>query len=386
MGGRRRIRSQANPPELVATLIAVSYTWDEIEQDWLGALANLALSNEVVVAAFNGVERTFGRDWMETTRTLSGGRSTGVGPVLGVVSTGQWLESLHGIEDTGRLLEGLRSHDRAARTEAIAIHLLRSNDPRLEVELEPTVEVAGRDRVPDFRARKDGSAWTYVEVSAAELSEEGKAVMAALHNLARVIEEASVPILALEFFLRRTPTDEEQEELIALGVATAGRSGRLEEELPHELGKIRLNLDEPGKFTADLPRGEQSGPRLGALHRKLGPEVDRHVAVRIAFSDDRAAEFLRREAKHLPTDSPGLIVLFTDRGGWSEWGTAIGARLHPGQHTRVSGVCLVRSGLSLTENGEAWVPETRLIENKNAPHELPEWISEALSAFPSETA
>jgi hypothetical protein len=95
--------------------------------------------------------------------------------------------------------------------------------------------------------------------------------------------------------------------------ATARRSGSFEEELPYQLGKIRLNLDEPGTFTSDLPTGEQSGPRLGAVHRKLGPDVDRHVAVRIALADDRAHESLRREAKHLPTSAPGLSEALTQK-------------------------------------------------------------------------
>ena len=85
----------------------MSYTWAEIEQAWLGGPASLALNEEEVVAAFNRVEEAFGRDWMEATRTSPGARSTGVGPVLAIVSTGQWLESLHGVNDAERLLEGL---------------------------------------------------------------------------------------------------------------------------------------------------------------------------------------------------------------------------------------------------------------------------------------
>ena len=51
----------------------------------------------------------------------------------------------------------------------------------------------------------------------------------------------------------------------------------------------------------------------------VGPdEPRRHIAVRLAFTDQRADEFLRTEARQLPTDAPGLIMIQTSgaAGSW----------------------------------------------------------------------
>jgi hypothetical protein len=73
------------------------------------------------------------------------------------------------------------------------------------------------------------------------------------------------------------------------------------------------------------------------MHRQLGPDVNRHVVVRIAFTDERAEEFLRAEARQLPTDAPGLVMIFPGGSGWKTWEPVLRSRLQPGMHTRVSG-------------------------------------------------
>jgi hypothetical protein len=219
-------------------------------------------------------------------------------------------------------------------------------------------------------------------VTAAETSAVGKEVKDALSRFTRVVDEASAQTFAVEFFLRRLPTIAEQEELIERGLEACAREGQFDEELPDGLGRVRLNLTRPGLFTVELPEGEERVPRMSAMHRELGPGVDRQVVVRIAFTDDRAEEFLRAEARQLPNEAPGLVMIFPTGTGWDAWEATLRGRFRPNQHTRISAVCLVGSGLSDEGRGEEWLAHTRLIVNEHAAIELPVWVREKLLRFP----
>lgn len=129
--------------------------------------------------------------------------------------------------------------------------------------------------------------------------------------------------------------------------------------------------------------GGPNVPRLGCAKFVSGPAEShrRHIAVRMAYADDRAEEFLRRKAKQLPTDSPGLVMVQMSHApsGIRSWEPILRRRFQPNFYTRVSAVCLFRSGHEWTPGGEAWIPETKLIPNPNACYPLPGWIMDALS-------
>jgi hypothetical protein len=63
----------------------MTYTWQEIEQDWLGGSSGLAASPDEVVTAFNMVAGLFGREWVEASRTRNGVVSGGTSFVLRIV-------------------------------------------------------------------------------------------------------------------------------------------------------------------------------------------------------------------------------------------------------------------------------------------------------------
>ena len=111
----------------------MSWTWKQIEQDWL-LDGRVAPDPSTVVEAFERVEGAFGRDWIEQSRTLplmvpkgSPAQTTdrGVYPVLTVVKMGGLLASLEGIPGADTLIGKLRRGERAGTAEATAIHLLR---------------------------------------------------------------------------------------------------------------------------------------------------------------------------------------------------------------------------------------------------------------------
>jgi hypothetical protein len=165
---------------------------------------------------------------------------------------------------------------------------------------------------------------------------------------------------------------------------TAGQS---EDELPGRLGTMYWNHDQPGMMILDN-HDETYTPRLGKAGAIIGSEEQRHILVRWPFTDTRAEAFMTSEARQLPTDTPGLIMIYTsgNTGAMKAWRAIIERRLQPRIHTRVSAVCLFSSSLRSTNNGEDWLIACELIPNHHARHPLPTWISEQFERFPSDEA
>src|SRR5262249_17595936 len=151
------------------------WTWEEIENDWLAG-DKLALSPQAVVAAFNRIERAFGRAWIEASRMPQGTPAHGIGPTLHVVITAYDIAALDGLAGAQPLLDGLRENDPTAGAEAMAIHLLRTARPGISVELYPSARVGERQRQPDFCVCEPGGVWTYVEVTQPDVTEAQRRV------------------------------------------------------------------------------------------------------------------------------------------------------------------------------------------------------------------
>src|SRR6266851_3506597 len=62
----------------------MTYTWKDIEGDWLSG-AVLDISPDEAVTAFNCLESIFGRAWIEAKRTRNGSMSRGAAPTLHVI-------------------------------------------------------------------------------------------------------------------------------------------------------------------------------------------------------------------------------------------------------------------------------------------------------------
>jgi hypothetical protein len=143
----------------------MTYTWQEIEQDWLGGSSGLAASTDEVVTAFNAVASLFGREWVDASRIRNGVVTRGTSPTLYIVTVARLLAALDGVPNATALLDKVREGHPDARAELIAIYLLRSGNPGVLVEVEPEVRVGERDRKPDFRTRVSDESWAYVEVT-----------------------------------------------------------------------------------------------------------------------------------------------------------------------------------------------------------------------------
>jgi hypothetical protein len=357
-----------------------NWTWEEINTDWL--LGNrLALPPEEIVAAFNKSEEVLGHEWIEAAGVQSGGRFRGTWSTLRVVTTGQQLASLDGASGIEELIKKLRANDTSSFAELTAVHLVRSQNLNSDVELGPIVQVTNRRPKPDFRIRRGDEPWTYVEVTQPDIAEAETKARAVLNRVADLVHPIKRSF-SLEVLLRREPTDEEIDRLASLIHDYRLSDGNQSYDIPG-LAILSFNASAPTIITPVDRPGEPNVPRLGFATAVSGPGEpnSRHISVRMAYADDRAEAFLRREAKQLPTDSPGLIMVQMSRarGGNRSWEPILRRRFQPDIHTRVSAVYLFRSGHEPTPVGEAWIHEMTLIQNPYACCQLPPWLTDTLS-------
>jgi len=357
------------------------WTWDEIKRVWLRDVQITDPPAEVWVDHFNVVERYFGRDWLDHSRFKNGVETWGPEPALYLGSQGARLACLDGVPGADHLIERLRRRDDDAWAELTALWLLKSADLDVLIEVEP--RVPGLSSVPDFRARRGSDVWTYVEVTQPNMSEEHQRLNQILARLGGLLD--AVPgRYALEVFLRRAPSTDELQFITRRIPDICRMDGLYVEELPQGLGTLYLNETAPGRVEL-RDHGEEYRPRLGRANSRVGNGVaQRHIAIRLAFTDERAEAFLDSEARQLPKDAPGLIMIQTSgaTGAFKQWEPTLRRRLRPKLHTRVSGICLFQSGMVPTEKGEAWRPESRTLVNPNAPLQLPAWVVTNLGRFP----
>jgi hypothetical protein len=157
--------------------------------------------------------------------------------------------------------------------------------------------------------------------------------------------------------------------------------GKQVEVLPGDLGSLFLNETQAGRVEL-RGRDEVYRPRLGMARTIVENGIpQRHIAVRLAYADQRADAFLRQEASQLPKTAPGLVMIQTSgtTGGFRQWAPILSSRLRPRQHTRVGAIVLFQSGMMPDEHGiEAWHPEAKWISNPYAAVQLPDWIPQNL--------
>ena len=370
----------------------MSYTWDDIEQDWLGSGggSGLAASQDEVVLAFNEVAAQFGREWVEATRARNGVPSRGMTPTLYIVTMARLLRSLEGLPNSAGLLKKMSHGNADARAELIAIDLIRTENPGAIVEIEPEIQVGTRNRKPDFRTQMSGErAWTYAEVTNPNTSDAQEEVRRGIAQLTGLVRNC-LGSFNLEVFLKHEPSTAELDLIADMIMQEHQTTGQLAVELPSDLGTLYWNYQPPGAMVLD-DHGEPYKPRLSsaavAFNTDQHGQIDQHrnITVRWPFTDTRAEAFIRHEAKQLPTDAPGLIMIFTSGnvGAMKAWRALMERRLQPDLNTRVSAVCLFSSALRETEQGEDWNVECKLIINPYARFPLPQWIIEQLGHFPS---
>jgi hypothetical protein len=357
------------------------WSWELIHNEWLLG-GSIGVQPEDIVAAFNAAERVLGNDWIKRHRiTASGVVVAGATPTLSIVATGRALAVIDGRPGAPQLVERLKAGDRAAFVELKAIYMCCVGlDGELEIGTE--VAVGEHSRKPDFRVRQQAAPWTYVEVAAPDISEVRQQAEAVMHELAAILP--AVPSnTAIDLFLRRDLAEAEVEsvknQMLELGTnAVAG-------DYDIGFGVISVNMSHPSTIEPREFGAEPYTPRLGLSKAESvgGQPANKRVSIRYPYSDERAEEFLTREARQLSRESPGLVMLSLSGtvAAFRTWRPLLLRRLQPNLHTRVSAICLFHSGIETTANGEDVVTHMFLIENAYALHKLPAWIIAALKRF-----
>jgi hypothetical protein len=355
------------------------WTWNRIKDEWLGD-AIIAMPRAVIVDAFNRAERLLGATWLSKARPSAG--TTGVPWTLHVASAGVLLGLAEQLPGGDMLIAEARAGRDEIWSELEAIQLIQRTAPYVTIRVRPKVLVRGKEKVPDFAAREVGRGpLTYVEVTTPERSLEHRRLEARIFELAGLIE--SVPgHYAIEVFLRRAPIDTEYMAINARIRQLATVPGAYEEELPDGLGRIFANQHLPGQFVAESHGEDTSRPRLGIVRASIEGRVGigRDIVVRVPFTDDRADSILRREARQLPEEGPGIVMFDVQYSQVSAWTSMIERRFLSGVHTRVSAAVLFASGIEQGPRGEQSRPIARLVRNDNAKVAVPLW-AEGLRRF-----
>lgn len=215
------------------------------------------------LSAFDCVEKHLGAEWLAA-RRLQG---LGPGPTLGLVFLGECLAGIETLQGFEPLVAKVRTGDFSALSEMEAVQLFRLMGD-VEIELTPELPVGRATKKPDFRVRRGGERWTYVEVARPDTSDAAVAAQRLLQRLqgvARVRREFS-----LEIFLRREPTPTEEQELLvaATGLADSDRFETI------DLSQLALITKQPftGPIVTPLnhPGEDKTCPRFGAATGVLG--------------------------------------------------------------------------------------------------------------------
>jgi len=352
----------------------MSWSVARIEKEILhSGLDTLAFPPETIVSAVERVESVLGTQWL-----ASATAAKGIAPAMNVIAMGLRLPVLEGIPQSQALVRRLRQNEQSAAAELTAIYLFRSRDHSLTFELQPDVG----SRKADFRVRRGSEPWTTVEVTQPSTSREKKKIhkmlVAFVSTLAAVEGQFSLQVI-----LHREPTAQEISVLHERLPAFCRASGPQQIRLAHELGYLSLNQVEVGQLRVapDLANKPKVGVSMfTAGGQNGGPRSQ--VTVQMPFTDERGGAILDYEAKQLPKEGPGLIMISVGNspGNFDAWASCILPRFQHEIHTRVSGVCLFAECVLQTTAGYDYLVDPRLLVNPHAKRPLPDWIGLLLAS------
>lgn len=354
----------------------MGWSIEDIEKNLLGGkVSTLALAPDLLVAAANRVERVLGHDWV-----VSGTQGTGIAPAMQVLGIGLRLAALEGVAGTDKLIEHLRRRDQSAEAELTAIYIIRSKNPSVELQLHPAVG----SRKADFRVRRGDEPWITIEVTQPNTSHEELRVQDILHRLTDKFKQTDHPF-ALEILFSREPTEEEIALLCDRLPEFVKLPGQQHAILANGMGHMFLNDVPIGHGLLHEVPDPADKPMIGLMMfvaGGAGGKVHHQVTIRIPFTDERADKFLRDEARQLPQNGIGLVMI---NGPSSikeikSWTSLIERRFQPRIHTRVSGVCLFGAEVVPTPKGYDCLVRARLLTNQYAQFRLPSWIQSTITS------
>ena len=306
---------------------------------------------------------------------LSGiGRRGGYNDFLRVYWFGRRAQSLIGVTGTRDSIRKILRGDRSASEELTAIHLLRDGHRDTELELSPPTFVGDRTKQPDFRIRKKGDPWVYVEVTQLNRSVASARVTDLLQRLGEGVMDIDRPFI-LEVVLDREPAESEIDALVYEARLECEREAGTTRELAG-LGRL---LVKTGDVSVVVPSVESDTvPRMTLARSLLGPVApNRQAIIRVPFRDERAEDVLANEAKQLPKNECGLVMVNVNLQptAFEHWSKRIPERFASGNHTRVAGVLLFMHATQASTRGLVWFPHVRFMPNPHARVPIAPWVT-----------
>jgi hypothetical protein len=369
----------------------LTWTIKEIEEQWFAG-ARIDLPAADVERAFDIAAKLRGLDWVlgtEVDQSLPHfpgiGRRGGYHEFLRVYWFGIRLASILGAKGSDELIRRVIEGDLDADAEATAIHLLRSWGSVTDLEIGPDVKVGAKNKKPDFRIRRATEPWVYVEVTRLHRSAASTRVRALLARISERMMEVERSFV-LEVVLNREPSEDEEELL--LGAATEACGVDAGHELTvTDVASIFIKTGDSA-VVVPTPISDDGRTRMAISRSNVGPgAANRQLIARVPFADERAEEILKREARQLPKDECGLVMVNVNLQptAFESWSKRVPERFTPGQYTRVAGVILFMHATSPSEWGLVWLPYLRLISNQNATSQVPSWVVEGVAKARSQT-
>jgi hypothetical protein len=348
----------------------MAWSIDLIESLLGGKITSLSLPPETVISSFEQVQASLGCEWINSVT------GKGIAPTLRIVGMGMRLATLETIVGAEMLVDSLRGKSHDSEAELTAIYLLRSSCPAAQFQLFP--EVGNRKADFSVRGATEGQ-WATVEVTHPNTSKEHDRVQSVLKALSTALAQVD-RTFTLDVLFRREPTQSETENLCRHVPEFCRLEGQQQADLTEGLGTLLLNKTPLGQVKKWTFVDREAAPIMGFAHIEIRGGVHRQVSVNVPFTDERAEDILRREARQLPERGVGFIMIDVGDviGSFQDWGAILQRRFQPAQHTRVSAVCLFEALSGPTDNGYDWMLRTQLITNPHAQFKLPDWIKEAV--------
>jgi hypothetical protein len=372
--------------------IRVPWLLKEIEQEWFGGVS-LSWDAEEVEEAFDVATRIRGLKWVlgnvidrrPFAQFPDIGRRGGYQEFLRVYWFGIRMASVIGATRANDLIARVIAGDADASEEATAIHLLRSRNRGRDLEIEPHVKVGERDKNPDFRIRQGHERWVYGEVTRLHRSDSSSRVQGLLARIVDGIMVMERPFL-LEIMLNREPVAEEEQGIVssALAACDAANGNRINVA---DVASILVKAGDPRVAVPSLTP-EDRQPRMAISRAVVGPgRPNRQLIARVPFADQRAEDILHREARQLPRNECGLVMVNVNAEptAFESWSERVPERFKGGQLTRVAGVILFMHATTAGERGLIWAPYVRLISNPRAAVPLPAWITQTVTGIRENT-
>jgi len=369
----------------------LTWTIKEIEEQWFAG-AHLNWPAADVERAFDIAAQLRGQDWVlgaEVDRSLlqfpGVGRRGGYSEFLRVYWFGIRMTSILGAKGSDELIRRVTEGDLDADEEATAIHLLRSWGSVTDLEIGPYVKVGNKTKKPDFRIRRGTEPWVYVEVTRLHRSAASARVQELLERISKRMMEVERSFV-LELVLNREPSEDEEELLLGAATEACGVDAGHEMTVT-DVASILIKTGD-SEIVVPTPIPDDSRTRMSMARSIVGPgTANRQLIARVPFADERAEEILKREARQLPKDECGLVMVNVNLQptAFESWSKRVPERFTPGQYTRVAGVILFMHATFLSELGLVWLPYLKLISNQNATSPIPSWVVEGVAKTRSQT-